>query len=262
MKRALIVLQGFLMVSAAFFIVSLIYLIIQGAFLVITGIAEINPNMDYCLVVITVMIAIILFYLWYRKYVVMGDLEQAELKSIITLKSLGIYLMIGIGCQLFMSGILAYLRPLLKALFASYDETISPLFDADTIIVAVYVIILTPIIEELMLRGILFNRLRHGVSFTVANILQAMVFGIYHWNIIQGLYAFVIGLILGYIYEKTRTLLAPIIVHAIINGSGFLIMWLSLGQYIPPWLAIIVGGGLLYGGVYLFKKNTDFIRSV
>lgn len=262
MKQALIVIQGLLMVFVAFIIVSFLYMLATSAFMLITGLPYISPEVDYCLMVIAVMIAIIMFYVWYRKYAVKGDLEQTELKDTIAIKNLGIYLMIGIGCQLFMSRILMYLRPLLKTLFIYYDDTISSLFDADAIVVAVYVIILAPIVEELMLRGILLTRLRHGISFTAANVIQAAVFGIYHWDIVQGIYAFVIGLILGYIYEKKRTLLAPIIVHVLINGSGFLIQLLGLGPYIPSWLAILAGGGLLFGGIYLFKKSTDFIHRV
>ena len=237
-------------------------MLVTSVFILITGLPYISPEMDYCLMVIAVMIAIIIFYLWYRKYAVKGDLEQAGLKDAFSLKSMVIYLMIGIGTQLFMSRILVYLRPLLKTLFVYYDETIGSLFVGDTIIVAVYVIILAPMVEELMLRGILFNRLRYGVSFTAANVIQAAVFGIYHWDIIQGIYAFVIGLILGYVYERTRTLLAPIVIHILINGSGFLIQWLGLGRFIPSWLAIIAGGGLLFGGSYIFKKSTDFIHKV
>ena len=71
--------------------------------------------------------------------------------------------MIALGCQFFVSEILSLIRPLFANLFANYEETISSIFVADTVIVAVYVIILAPIIEELILRGILFNRL--GMDF-------------------------------------------------------------------------------------------------
>jgi membrane protease YdiL (CAAX protease family) len=256
MKRALIIIQGLLMAFASFVIVSFIYTIVTSVFVLITGISEANPQMDYCLMVIAVLIAIVLFFLWYKRYARYGILEQAELKDIVTIKKMGVYFMMGIGCQLFVSGALSIIRPLFEKLFSYYDQTISSLFDADIIVVAVYVIILAPIIEEFMLRGILFNRLRNGVSFTAANLIQATVFGIYHWDIIQGLYAFGIGLLLGYVYEKSRTLLAPMIVHVFINGSGFLLQRLTLGQYIPVFLAIVVGGGLLFGAIVLYRKET------
>lgn len=262
MKRALIIIQGLFMVLLAFVIVAFIYTVVTSIFILITGIQDINLQLDYCLMVIAVMISILLFYIWYKRYANKGYVEQSEIKDIIAYKNIGIYLMMGIGCQLFVSGVLVIIRPLFETIFSYYDKTVNSLFAADTIIVAVYVIILAPIVEELMLRGILFSRLRHGVSFIVANVIQAAVFGLYHWDIIQGIYAFGIGLLLGLVYEKTRTLLAPIIVHAFINGFGFLLQWLSLGRYIPITLAIIVGGGLLFGGIYLFIKNTNYIIKI
>ena len=118
--------------------------------------------------VMAVMTACLLFYLWYKKY--MGHVEAAvDFRKIFSLKHIGIYLMIALGCQFFVSGILSLIRPLFANLFANYEETISSIFVADTVIVAVYVIILAPIIEELILRGILFNRLRYGLSFYSAN---------------------------------------------------------------------------------------------
>lgn len=262
MKRAMIVAQGILMALVAFFIVSFIYTIITSIFVFITGIQDVSPGIDYCLMVMAVMVAIILFYIWYKRYGRNGILEKSDLRNIINIKNIGIYLMIGIGCQFFIAGLLTIIRPLFETLFSYYDKTISSLFVADPIIVAVYVIILAPIIEELMLRGIMFNRLRQAIPFAAANILQAAVFGIYHWDIIQGLYAFGIGLLLGYIYERSRNLLAPIIVHMFINGAGFLLQSLGLGSYINVWLAIILGAGLLFGGAYLFRKSTNFIHRI
>lgn len=259
MKRALIIVQGLLMAFAAFFIVSFLYTLITSAFILITGLQDITPQVDYCLMVMAVMVSIILFFLWYKKKINNGVVEQVDPRRLFTIKNLGIYLMLGAGCQLFVAGLLTLLRPLFETLFAYYDDTISSIFVADTFIVAVYVVILAPIIEELMLRGIMFNRLRYGLPFAISNLIQAAVFGIYHWDIVQGLYAFGIGLLLGYIYERTRTLLAPIIVHVFINGLGFLMQLLEIGQFIPIWFAIIAGGGLLFVAIYLFAKS-DYIN--
>jgi membrane protease YdiL (CAAX protease family) len=258
MRKAITILQGLLMAFAAFMIVSFVYTIVTSVFILITGKQDINSQADYCLMVIAVMISILMFYLWYKRYANRDYVGKADTRDIIRFKSICLYLMIGVGCQLFVSGILVIIRPVFETLFSYYDNTVSSLFNADPIVVAVYVIILAPIIEELMLRGILYGRLRQGIQFTVANIIQASVFGLYHWDIIQGIYAFGIGLILGYTYEKTRTLLVPIIVHVIINGSGFLLQELSLGQYIPVALAVITGGALLYAGLYLFDRNIDY----
>ncbi|NLP16218.1 MAG: CPBP family intramembrane metalloprotease [Clostridiales bacterium] len=255
MKRALIIIQGLLMAIAAFFMVSLIYIIITNIFVLITGVEDISSEIDGCLEAMAVMVSIIIFYLWYKKYMD-GMIEPDKIKSTFTLKNIGIFLALGVGCQLFFESVLSLIRPLLKTLFDYYDEVISSIFDADIIIVAVYVIILAPILEELMLRGILFGKLRQGLPFITANLIQAVVFGLYHWNVIQGIYAFAMGLLLGYVYERTGTLLAAIFVHMIINGSGFLILRLKL-SWLNIWMMLIIGGVLLLGAIYLFSRTNE-----
>lgn len=255
MRKALIIIQGLLSAFAAFFAVSLIYSFTREIFIATTGVEEINPQVDYCLMVLAVMVSIFVIASWYKKRLSVRSRDNTDLKKVFGIKNLCSFLMIGTGCQLFFSGALSLLRPLLNTLFSYYDETISSLFISDALIAGVYVVVLAPIIEELMLRGILFNRLRFALPFYAANLIQAVVFGIYHWDIIQGIYAFGIGLILGYIFEKTRTLYAPILVHMMINGSGFLIMETSIGQYIPVIAAAIAGGILLFGGLFSFYRN-------
>ncbi|NLY47809.1 MAG: CPBP family intramembrane metalloprotease [Clostridiales bacterium] len=261
MKRVLTAIQGLLMALAAIFTVSFILTIIKSTFILATGLHDTSPEIDYCLMVLAVMISIILFYLWYRRFMLGSWLERTEPKKIFTLKNIGIFLMIGIGCQLFAAGVLSLIKPLLENLFAYYDETMSSLFAGDPIVVAVYVIILAPVVEELMIRGIMYGKIRQGIPFMAANLLQAAVFGIYHMDFIQGIYTFAIGLLLGYIYEKAGTLLAPIVVHIIINGSGVLLDLPYIGPYIPIPLAIAIGAVLLPTGIILFRKNNTFNKA-
>jgi CAAX amino terminal protease family. len=256
MKKALIVLQGLLMTFAAYFAVSLIYSIIEVIFILLTGIEKIDPQVDYCLMVLAVMVSNIVLYVLYKKYLSNRTRKQVDLKEVFSGKNIGIYLGISIGCQMFVSGVLTLISPFFQALFAQYEATISSIFISDTIIAGVYVVILAPVVEELMIRGILLNRLRYALPFYAANLIQAAVFGIYHGNVIQGLYAFGIGLILGYIYEKTGTLWASVFVHMLINGSGFLAQALNIQISVPVVLQVIVGGILLFAGIFCFYKNT------
>ena len=88
MKRTLIIVQGLLMAYTAFFIVSLIYTFFTGIFILITGLQEVNSQIDYCLMVMAVMTACLLFYLWYKKY--MGHVEaNVDFRKIFSLKHIG-----------------------------------------------------------------------------------------------------------------------------------------------------------------------------
>lgn len=75
----------------------------------------------------------------------------------------------------------------------------------------------TPLCEELIFRGLMFKRLRENMGFHVALLGSAMLFGIFHGNIIQSLYAFAMGILFAYLYEMYGTLKAPVLAHMITN---------------------------------------------
>lgn len=80
-----------------------------------------------------------------------------------------------------------------------------------------------PITEELLLRGIVLGAFKDRLKPWVANLITAVLFGVMHLNLIQGVYAIVLGLILGYIYIRTKNLVYPILLHILLNllGAGF-----------------------------------------
>lgn len=76
--------------------------------------------------------------------------------------------------------------------------------------------ILFPILEELLFRKILCNRLIPlGERTTV--VLSAAIFGLIHGNLYQFVYAFLVGLLFAYVYVKTGKLIYTIILHCILN---------------------------------------------
>lgn len=60
-----------------------------------------------------------------------------------------------------------------------------------------------PIAEELLFRGVVYKRLKLYFGVTPALIGSALIFGIMHVNLVQFLYAAVIGLLLAFVLEKT-----------------------------------------------------------
>lgn len=77
--------------------------------------------------------------------------------------------------------------------------------------------LVSPIAEELLFRGILFVRLRRFVEPVGALLFSAALFAFYHGNIVQGIYGFVIGCFLGYIYEYFGDFRMAVAVHMIAN---------------------------------------------
>lgn len=80
-------------------------------------------------------------------------------------------------------------------------------------IILLVIIIGAPFVEELLFRGVLFEELNRVVSTKTTIILTALIFALYHFNILQTPNTFFMGLILAYVYYNTRSIKAPIIVH-------------------------------------------------
>lgn len=88
--------------------------------------------------------------------------------------------------------------------------------------------ILGPILEEILFRGIVYNKLKEFNTNMTAIIICSILFGIFHMDIINGIYGFGISFILIYLYEKHNTLYAPILLHIALNITGLLIVKLGI----------------------------------
>jgi membrane protease YdiL (CAAX protease family) len=89
-----------------------------------------------------------------------------------------------------------------------------------------------PLVEEVLFRGVLYNRLRQSLPVALAIPVQAMAFGLMHpFDIANEAAVALIGLALGLLYEWRRTLLAPILLHAAINSLAFFLISQGLTPY-------------------------------
>lgn len=97
---------------------------------------------------------------------------------------------------------------------------------------------LAPISEELLCRGITLMYFRKSVPFWLANTIQALIFGIMHMNWVQGTYAFLIGLILGYAVKKYNSIIPSMMIHFFVNTIASTITAV-LFAFIPANIACI-----------------------
>lgn len=100
-------------------------------------------------------------------------------------------------------------------------------------------IFLAPIGEEFVCRGLCLNYGQKCFKrFWIANILQALLFGLMHANWVQGIYAFVLGLVMGWLVKRYDSLLIAMLVHFVVNLSGSTwIPWLLTALGVPMNLA-------------------------
>lgn len=111
--------------------------------------------------------------------------------------------------------------PLFKAF--GYGLTSNSAGDPNSVFACVIALIGTAIVpaicEEFAMRCCCVQLLRkYGNGFAVLSI--SIVFGLLHGNVIQFVFAFLVGLILGYITVKTDSVVPAILVHALNNGMS------------------------------------------
>lgn len=95
---------------------------------------------------------------------------------------------------------------------------------ASQIGLAVLAIIIAPFTEELFFRGFLQGILRKRCGSNLAIFGTALLFASTHINIFVFLPLFVLGLMLGYLYDRTQSLAAPVALHAFQNASSVFVL--------------------------------------
>lgn len=83
--------------------------------------------------------------------------------------------------------------------------------------------LITPVTEEILFRGLLYGRIKSFLSGGWAMLFAAVLFALYHGNMVQIIYAFPMGLILIWLYEKWGDIKAPIVFHMAANLVSVLI---------------------------------------
>jgi membrane protease YdiL (CAAX protease family) len=89
---------------------------------------------------------------------------------------------------------------------------------------------LAPFAEELFFRGILYRWLRQRWGVAPGILISGLIFGILHGDWAVGGAAFVLGIILAWSFEKSNSLWAAFIIHAINNSVKIALLYLLLAS--------------------------------
>ncbi len=88
--------------------------------------------------------------------------------------------------------------------------------------------VISPIAEELLFRGVLFSYMRRFLNVRVAVFLSSVIFGLYHGNLVQGVYAFIMGCLIAYSYEYFGTFAMAAAVHIVSNVLSYCLSYTRL----------------------------------
>ena len=99
------------------------------------------------------------------------------------------------------------------------DFTSQLIMASPTWLIVLVVVILGPIVEELIFRKIFIDKLSiYGDRLAI--VISSISFGLIHGNLYQLFYATAVGLLLGYVYTKTRKIKYSCLLHILINFMG------------------------------------------
>lgn len=105
---------------------------------------------------------------------------------------------------------------------AHYEELMNLIAgdEQNTLLMVLSTSLVIPLVEECIYRGVVFGELRQVLTDRRALLLQALVFGFIHGNLVQGVYAFILAYIIGMIYLKSNSFLLCFMAHAVFNFLG------------------------------------------
>lgn len=206
------------------------------------------------------------FGLWYYFGCKKPKLKQS-LKNV-SGKAVAIAVLGGVVMCLLSEGMVGAEQFIVPNLVEKYMELMEAAGIGVDVLTIIAAVIIAPIGEEIICRGItLYYAGKALPRFWMANILQALMFGIMHGNWIQGTYAFVIGLMLGYLAKKYHSLIPAMILHFVVNFSSTVWVEKVFGGWFPDELyaylilfflmAVAAVGLVLWGGPVKAREKAD-----
>lgn len=210
--------------------------------------------MSIALVVVGVLLLIV-FVPWFYFGCGRPKITGESAKRVFAPRTLLVVLVLAVGMNYGINCLLQLIYELAPELLESYQELMESSGLGINTWANAAAVILAPLGEELVFRGVIFHYARKAVTgmkspkqaFWIANCIQALLFGIYHLNLVQGLYAFAIGLVLGYLCQKYRSVIPGMLAHLIFNGISALFSEQLYG-WIPEsiaWYGLITVAGVI-----------------
>lgn len=193
----------------------------------------------------------IVVLIWYKfayvkKYT--AEKRAAFKETVCKSKVIGSLVIAAVGCYCLDILVASFVSILSPEALEVFNSSMEAVLSGDELMAFLVVVILAPIAEEILFRGIVFNMLSKHWSEVAAIIVSTVLFGLYHGNLMQAIYVLPIGLLLGYTAYKCKSVLPCIVIHMINNFMPCVVALLPEALQVEWFFAIIVVvcGGTLY----------------
>ena len=202
-------------------------------------------------IVILFVLPLLLFCFWFKskpkRLFVDCNFEKTNIKVILISLAIGVLcFIINIAVSSLFNGILSFTG--YRSPFSSREKDFSNLnFILDLITVCV----LPAFCEEFIHRGVLLQGIKHA-GFKKAIVISSLLFGLIHFNINQFFYAFVVGLIMGFVSVVSKNIIPAMIIHFTNNAISIYINYATARKW-------FLGGFFEWLQELIFSSNVIWV---
>lgn len=97
----------------------------------------------------------------------------------------------------------------------------------ELILIFVALVLVAPMAEELLMRGLLFGRIRDKLPFWPTALIISVIFAVAHWQVNVAIDTFILSMVMCYAREKTGTIYSSVLIHMIKNGLAYTLLFIA-----------------------------------
>ena len=159
---------------------------------------------------VLVMFPAVYFYRKDRIGRLIGGLTSVE-EQRLSIPEMLLLLAAGAGFAQYANVLVAILQNWISS---SYGETMTKITSGKSLFMMIFWMgIIAPVAEEMIFRWLIYLRLRDYMRMGAAAVISGLIFGIYHGNLVQAVYASLLGIVFAYILDISGCLWSSVLLH-------------------------------------------------
>ena len=187
--------------------------IISLAQLLLRHLSNSSHSLSHLSILTGSLIGSIVFFFLYRKQKTIPEKKLPFHASIFLI-------VMGLTAEAGLARLLTFLH--IDRIWGNYENISRSYLNGTPLIQVLSLVVFVPITEELIYRGIMYQQLSCCFSNRISAIFTSVLFGLFHFNLVQGIYAFILSFLLINILNNCRSLKGCILLHATANGTALL----------------------------------------
>lgn len=207
------------------------------------------------------MLPALYFYRRDRVRRVFGGLVPEQNRVKLSKKEGLLLLAVGAGLAQYGNILVGFLQQIFQ--WTAYQESMERITEGQNFLALLFWMgIVAPIAEEMIFRWLVYLRLRDYMRIVGATVISGLFFGLYHGNIVQAIYASLLGAVFAYILEVTGSLWSCVLLHIganvwslILSEFGQVLLESSHGIQILMLMYMVLLAVMVGGILYFVNKS-------